>query len=126
MKYVVLVGLLGYLIFSNVSNMDESRNLRSRSKVEEVDVEGWTAIFSFAVLKDCSTEIIMLFGSVGGYLIMANINNWLDKKEEEQKMNEAGEDSNDSSDEDGEPTEGAYDGLNLDSKASSATDKKDK
>ena len=32
MKYVVLVGLLGYLIFSNVSNMEESSNLRSRKQ----------------------------------------------------------------------------------------------
>ena len=67
----------------------------------------------------------MLVGSVCGYLIMANINNWLDSEEEKDKK-EAENNSDESSDEDGEPTEGAYDGLDLPKKESSVKSKKDK
>ena len=86
LKYVFLVAILGYLIFTNLSNADGNGNKRAASKAyEDDDPSVLSFLFSFAMLRECSGELVMLFGSVGGYMIMAKINNWLDKIEEEQK-----------------------------------------
>ena len=86
LKYVFLIAILGYLIFTNLSNADGNGNKRAASKAyEDDDPSVLSFLFSFAMLRECSGELLMLFGSVGGYMIMAKINNWLDKVEEEQR-----------------------------------------
>ena len=46
-------------------------------------------IYNMSLFKDFSREIVMLFVAVGGYLIMANINNYLDKLEEGMEKDDA-------------------------------------
>ena len=40
------------------------------------------------ILKDMQRELLLLFVSVGGYVLMAKVNNYLDKVEEEQREEE--------------------------------------
>ena len=87
MKYVVLVGLLVMLIYTNLTNApDTSQTGRSADGTKEAKTEqSMLGSFSLgAVLSDMSRELIMLGVAVGGYIIMANINNYLDRLDAEE------------------------------------------
>ena len=87
LKCFLLIALLAYLVYTNITTQDDTgRNKRmmAQQELDAVDSPkntGISAFFSVAVLKDCSKELIMLFMSVGGYVLMAKINNWLDTLE---------------------------------------------
>ena len=52
-------------------------------------------IYNLSLFKDFSRELVMLSVAIGGYLIMANINNYLDKLEEGMEANDADASSQD-------------------------------
>lgn len=76
LKYVFLVGLLVYLIYTNCMNPTV---ITTSAKGAIVTGSSWTM---GGMLGDATRELTMLTIAVGGYLIMANINNYLDKVEE--------------------------------------------
>ena len=87
MKYVVLIGLLIMLVYTNLKNApDTSKTGRSADGSKEAITEqGMFGMSSISgVLSDMSRELIMLGIAVGGYVIMANINNYLDRLDAEE------------------------------------------
>lgn len=77
LKYVFLVGLLVYLIYTNVTNQTEVAGSGKGS----AGASSWTAA---SILGDMQRELVMFGLAVGGYIIVANINNVLDRWDEEE------------------------------------------
>ena len=77
LKYVFLVGLLVYLIYTNVTNQTEVAGSGKGS----AGASNWTAA---SILGDMQRELVMFSLAVGGYIIVANINNVLDRWDEEE------------------------------------------
>ena len=80
-KYLVLVGLLVYLIYNNLSFLDLNENPASARGQKPVDTSMLTTVtslFDWRVFQDMQKELTMLAISVGGYIFMARMNNYLD------------------------------------------------
>ena len=96
LKYVFLVALLVYLIYSNVTNPTVAASAGSGS----VASSDWSLS---SILGDMKREFVMFSLAVGGYIIVANINNVLDRWEEEESALERAKEeaeAEDASDED--------------------------
>ena len=88
LKYIILVGLLAYLIYKNVTGAASGPSgMRSISEMSKAEQPSTTSVLSslvdVKVFADMQRELVMLGIAVGGYVIMASINNHLDRVEEE-------------------------------------------
>ena len=80
LKYVFLVGLLAYLIYSNILNAPIVSD-KDGSKSAAI-TSSWSFVAMFA---DMQRELVMFTLAIGGYIVMASINNYLDRKEQEEE-----------------------------------------
>ena len=82
-KVIVFFAIIAYVLYTNLSNPAIIRESTQQDRGPQKDFLG--SLFNIYVLKDVSREIIMLTISIGGFIFMAKLNQYLDKQEEEIK-----------------------------------------
>ena len=81
LKYVFLAGLLAYLIYVNITNQAEPMPGVGSSAGKT----GGSGFKLGAILADAQKEIVMFTLAVGGYILAAKYNNYLDRLEMEEE-----------------------------------------
>ena len=82
MKYVVFVGLLVYLVYYNLAYANNNVSpKRSAEGVRQTSVGSNSSFWS--LLGDMQRELLMAVIAVGGYILIAKLNEYLDRLESE-------------------------------------------
>ena len=81
LRYVIAFGLLFYLIYHNMSNAPQTSVKSTLESQNQPQSDQSFFEMLRLILKDMQRELLLLFVSVGGYVLMAKVNNYLDKVE---------------------------------------------
>ena len=90
LRYVICLALCVWLVYSNLTSQPSEQELANSRRSTEGTREtaaratkSWSSTLLFMV-SDMQQEMVMLAISIGGYILVANINNYLDRVEQQE------------------------------------------